>query len=175
MATRSDSKPSRDRRREISLKRRQLIARWRTARGKDHSEELLLIARAGTLRTASAEAAGELHAGRPEPDLRCVDWSGQNLDGASLVGAQLQGANLARTSCRGASFASANLRDAMLRNADFSGADLTGANLDGAILEDTRFEGANLTGIIVTNRTVIVGTTALPEGLGRQDIGEQQK
>jgi hypothetical protein len=55
----------------------------------------------------------------------------------------------------------------MLRNADLSGADLTGANLDGAILEDTRFEGANLSGTIVTERTVIAGTTSLPEGFGR--------
>jgi hypothetical protein len=169
MVTHASGSRSRDRRREISLKRRQLMARWSTAQGKDDREELLLKARAGTLPTPTAEDAGELRVGIPQPDLRCVDWSGQNLDGASLVGARLQGANLARTSCRGARLTYADLQDAMLRNADLSGADLTGANLDGAILEDTRFEGANLSGAIVTERTVIAGTTALPESVRRQE------
>jgi hypothetical protein len=61
----------------------------------------------------------------------------------------------------------ADLRDAFMRNTDLSGADLRNANLDGSIMENTNLAGADLTDAYITNSTLVIGMTSIPEEIKR--------
>ena len=98
------------------------------------------------------------------------DFSGADLEGASLSeaglegllleGAQLGGADLQRADLRGANLGGADLREAELSGADLSGANLREAdlgyarlieaNLRGALLKGADLRGADLTAADVT-------------------------
>jgi pentapeptide repeat protein len=155
-----------------NLKRRALISRWKYEEGQKRISEVINALHKKMPIPPPPDPAGLIgqeQSPQEGPDLRCIDLSGQNLDGVDLTKARLQGANLARSSLRNAKLVQADLRDALLRNTDFTNADLRGAIMAGAILENTRFDGANLTDAVVTKKTIIAGTTNLAEGVRSQD------
>jgi uncharacterized protein YjbI with pentapeptide repeats len=129
----------------------------------------------------------------PKCNLKSVDLTRENLNGANLEGADLSGANLTKAklnnaNLRGANFTGANLTGASLyatyltgvnltnanltkanlRKTDLTGANLTNANLAGADTRDANFTKANLTGVDVTNvdlaRANLTGTFEKKEG-----------
>ena len=81
-----------------------------------------------------------------ECDLRDMDLSERNLDGAHFIKANAQGAYFIKTQLAEADFCGADLRnayfvEARLRNARFEGADLRGAIFTRADLRGAHFEG----------------------------------
>jgi uncharacterized protein YjbI with pentapeptide repeats len=73
-----------------------------------------------------------------------VDFTGANLEGASLQNAQLQGASLDRAQLQGASLLVAQLQGALLNDARLRGAWLVQARLQGASLDRAQLEGVSL-------------------------------
>ena len=92
-------------------------------------------------------------------DLRFADMQGArffktefeaaDLSGARLTGARLDQANMSGVSLRFAHLDSTVLRGCDLRRADLRGADLRKANLEGAQLDEAQLDGANLSGAVV--------------------------
>ena len=151
------------------LLRRHLMQRWRSSEGQALRSELIAALRArkplpygrlAAFTIAPADAP-------PGPDLRCIDLSGLDLDEADLSQARLQGANLARTSLKRAILAEANLRGALLRKTNLSNADLQGVDVDAAIMEDVDLDGANLSGVRITDSTILADATELPPNVTR--------
>jgi hypothetical protein len=151
------------------LVRRHLMQRWRSKEGQELRSELIAALRGGkplpygrlaTLTKAPADAP-------PGLDLRCIDLSGLDLDGVNLTQARLQGANLARTSLKRATLVEAKLRDAFLHRSDLSHADLRDADLNNTIMVDVKLDGANLSGVRITDSTILVGATELPPNVTR--------
>jgi uncharacterized protein YjbI with pentapeptide repeats len=89
-------------------------------------------------------------------DLRKVDFTGAQLQGASLFeaqlqgarlnGAQLQGATLNGAQLQGATLNEAQLQGALFGYAQLQGATLNGAQLQGAWLYEAQLQGASLDG-----------------------------
>ncbi len=77
-------------------------------------------------------------------DLRKVDLTKAQLQGASLAGAQLQGAILHSARLQGAKLDRAKLQGANLNNAKLQGVNLDNANLQGATLSAAELQGATL-------------------------------
>ena len=73
-----------------------------------------------------------------------VDFSGAELQGASLDLAHIQGASLDGAQLEGASFNEAQLQGASLRGAQLQGASLYGAQLQGARLDYAQLQKASL-------------------------------
>jgi uncharacterized protein YjbI with pentapeptide repeats len=73
-----------------------------------------------------------------------VDFTGAELQAASLFRAQLQGASFDHAQLQGASLAQAELQGAPLEQAQLQGASLDGAKLEGAKLIWAQLQGANL-------------------------------
>jgi uncharacterized protein YjbI with pentapeptide repeats len=73
-----------------------------------------------------------------------VDFTGAQLQGASLLSAQLQGASFNGAQLQGAFFQNAQLQGASLFGAQLQGASLAGAQLHGANLEFAQLPGGNL-------------------------------
>jgi uncharacterized protein YjbI with pentapeptide repeats len=73
-----------------------------------------------------------------------VDFTGADLQGASLLSAQLQGASLRNAQLQGAQLGLAQLQGATLDFAKLQGASLVGADLQGAALAYAQLKGAEL-------------------------------
>jgi uncharacterized protein YjbI with pentapeptide repeats len=157
-----------DKRRLIQNSRRKLMARWYDEQGQNKRAELIAaLHEYKSLPDTIITSFMSEHGSSPRLDLRCINLSGQVLDGVDLGGANLQGANLARCSLKQAKLVEADLRDTFLRHTDLTDADLRGANLDGAVMEDTIFHGATLDGAYVTSSTIVAGATELPSSVRR--------
>jgi uncharacterized protein YjbI with pentapeptide repeats len=142
---------------------RKLQKRWQEKEGQELRSEILTTLRENSplphSRLANFTGAPDYP---PGLDLRFINLRGQNLDGADLSRARLQGANLGRASLKGAKLVDATLQGAHLRKTDLTGADLRGVNLRDAIMEDTKLDSADLTGAVISDSTVLAGTTQLP-------------
>ena len=77
-------------------------------------------------------------------NLSKVDFTGADLQGASLLSAQLQGASLRNAQLQGAQLGLAQLQGATLDFAKLQGASLVGADLQGAALAAAHLQGAHL-------------------------------
>ena len=77
-------------------------------------------------------------------DLQGASLENAQLQGASLQSAQLQGAQLGSAQLQGGTLAFAKLQGASLAGADLQGASLAAAHLQGAELGDTKLQGASL-------------------------------
>ncbi len=75
-----------------------------------------------------------------------VDFTGAELQGASLFGAQLQGASLIGAQLQGTSLRGVRLQGGSLDGADLQDAVLNGAELQGASLHEARLQGASIVG-----------------------------
>jgi uncharacterized protein YjbI with pentapeptide repeats len=155
--------------------RQKLTKRWQDAKGQQVRQQLLAGLRAQKAIPTEfvAPVVPELIVHRssdyvppPGADLRCLDLSGENLDGVDLSGARLQGANLTRASLQGAKLVEADLRDTVLVQTDFTNADLRQASLGGAVLDHTILPNANLEGVYLDRKTTIAHT-ALPPSVER--------
>ena len=73
-----------------------------------------------------------------------VDFTGADLEGASLDDAQLQGAFLGRAQLQGASLEGANLKGAYFGDTELQGASLDHAQLQGASFYCAQLQGASL-------------------------------
>lgn len=153
---------NRNRRRLRNNNRRKLIERWQNENGQQIRTKVLASLREhkvlpDDLFVLTGEDLSEEQQAQGA-DLRCINLSGENLDGVDLSKARLQGANLARSSLKGAFLMGANLSDALLRRTDFTDADLREACLHDAVIEKTVFENANLENIVITRQTTIAKT-----------------
>jgi hypothetical protein len=72
------------------------------------------------------------------PDIRCPDLVGADLNGADLTGAVLTQANLSGANLFKANLSGAELHWANLSGANLTQANLSGANLSGAVLPQPR-------------------------------------
>jgi uncharacterized protein YjbI with pentapeptide repeats len=159
-----------NKRRLMRKSQRKLMARWCDEKGQDMRSQL--IAALHEHKSLAGNTLANLVSkddSLPHLDLRCIDLSGQSLDGVDLSRAKLQGANLARCSLKKAKLVEADLRDTLLRNTDLTEADLRGVRLGGAAMENTLLQGANLDGAHITNSTIVAGTTALPSAIHRSE------
>ena len=87
----------------------------------------------------------------PEVDLKGVDLSNMNLNGACFSGADLRKTNLEDAKFIGSDLRRADFREASLKGADFTDADcrdadFSGNDLTGVTFVNTKMKGANLEG-----------------------------
>jgi uncharacterized protein YjbI with pentapeptide repeats len=130
-------------------------ARWREfvfrARGRDLKGAIFDLASLPKVDFTGAELQGaslfetQLQgASLDYAELRGASLFGAQLQGASLFGAQLQGASLYQTRLQGASLDGAQLQGASLDLAQLQGASLDHAQLQGASLAYAELQGASL-------------------------------
>jgi hypothetical protein len=117
---------------------------------------MIALAAAALVGCGGSDSADEVAGCVIEVSTQCpnVDFTGANLEDASLSGANLSGANLTDVNLSGADLTQSNLSGAQLIDADLSDADLTRANLTGATITGTNLENAVLCGTTRTDGTV---------------------
>ena len=86
-------------------------------------------------------------------DLREMDLSERNLNGACFIKADARGALFIKTQLRDANFEGANLRNAYFVDADLQDANFEGADLCGAVFTRADLRGALLKRSITDART----------------------